>query len=136
MLGGKLSEIPKPHRRLFDDKRRKRKLKISVQVFYGIGRHYHVTVRQEDNPIWNPLTQAQASPSWREVQNMDYGKEIVGWQLAWDDEDGHGKSVLDKFDTLTQAKNFIKKAVKRFPNHKVVWNTDTETNLVYKSMGD
>jgi hypothetical protein len=96
--GGYLREIPKPHVRMFADKRRRRKVSVTIGVFYGIGHHYHVTMSEEDNPIWNC------------AENC--------WQFAWDDKNYRGRIETGIFGLETQAIDYVKRTARRyFPKH-------------------
>lgn len=133
-IGGYLKDIPRPWRRYFDDKRRKRKLRISIGTF-SIGVHYFVTIHQEDNPIWDCRTHAEERPDWKEIQETEYGNEVICWHKAWDDKEGEGIHLSEKFDTQFQAKKWIDKQLKRFPQHQVVWDSP-DAEWIYKNTGD
>ena len=84
-LGGHLKDIPLPHKRKFDDKRRRRKVSVHITTFPGAGVHYHVSLSEEDNPIWNP-----SKDTWKW---MNGSNRIIGWQVAWDDEGARGRHL-------------------------------------------
>lgn len=68
--GGKIADFPGPHRRKFDDKRRKRKVSVEISTFTGFAFnavHYYLTFRVEENPIWD--------------------EEKQTWRTCWDDPD-------------------------------------------------
>jgi hypothetical protein len=110
--GGYLKEIPKPHVRMFPNEKSKRRVSVAVMVYDLVGgRHYRVSVTEEDNPIWNSHTQAEHSPNWKEIQGTEYGKKVVGWQVAWDDEEGKGLELYSVgLDFLYQVEDFIRDA--------------------------
>jgi hypothetical protein len=115
-FGGELSEIALPHVRFFDVSRRKREVVVSVQVFYGIGQHYHVTLKQQGNPIWNRRH--------RRWQRPRYDKH-------------DGRSVGDKFDTYKEAETFIRRVLRWvFPNHRAIRDDCTGRRWFYKRDGD
>lgn len=95
LWGGHVAEIPLPHIRKWPGHSTKRPVSVAIQV-YAVGVHYSANVKEEDNPIWNPLTQAQANPTWKEIQRpeSEYGKQVVGWQASWDDVEGKGKQFF------------------------------------------
>lgn len=76
LYGGKLSEIPEPHIRMFpNDAGRKREVEIGVHTWVGYAygaTHFYVRVREESNPLWN--------------------SEDTLWQGAFDDEDYEGNA--------------------------------------------
>lgn len=111
--GGYLNEIPEPHIRKFPNPYSKRKVKITVSRYYGYGIHYYVSIREDDNPIWNS------------ERNL--------WTRAWDDKEGEGKTDTDLYfdgddnanirtDAYELAIGKAKMVLKRhFPDHEVVW---------------
>lgn len=91
--GGHLADIPLPHRRMFDDRRRKRKVDVSIKRWLS---HYHVSLHAENNPIWNSATKR--------------------WQHAWDDHECKSVSDGARFSTLSAANRWIKQTMaKKFP---------------------
>ena len=49
-----LSEIPKPYKRVYDDKRRKRRLFVEITSWRGISigaKHFYAKIREDGNPI-------------------------------------------------------------------------------------
>jgi hypothetical protein len=72
-FGGYVKEIPKPHKRFFDDKRRVWPIRVSITRYMGIGVHYYPSLELESNPIWNA--------------------EAKSWQLAHDDDEGAEKRI-------------------------------------------
>jgi len=102
-----LSEISKPYKRYYDDKRRKRKLFIEITSWRGISigaKHFYAKVREDDNAIWTDGS----------------------WMYSSEDEEGNGRSfggIMDvetSFNTLEGAKAWvINKILKEFPNHMV-----------------
>lgn len=75
-FGGHLSDIPKPHIRMFPNTvGRKRRVNFAVDSWVGMGqgaKHFYVKMRQEDNLIWD---------------------ESDGiWTQAWDDEEADGST--------------------------------------------
>lgn len=121
--GGHLANVPKPYRRMFHDKRLKRTVTARVMQFVGLGRHFHVSLTQEDNPILDECGDPPfiESPCWR---------------LAWDDEDGRGIYITRKFSTWERAMVFIEKTcAKKFPGHRIERQYDESTH-VYKTEGD
>lgn len=111
--GGELVSVPKPHVRyysLVNPHKPKRGVKISVMKYYGAGTHYYVSIKEDDNPIWN-------------------AKEHC-WHYPADDVKGRGRDFEQKFNTLLEAKLFVRdKLKKHFPlsTHKPTHDWD---NLV------
>ena len=109
LSGGHLKDIPKPHIRYFDDRRRKREVKVSILKFEGYGIHYHVDIKEEDNPILDI------------GENHSSGKPC--WHACWDDEKGRGKLFAKKFNSTSDAAHYIKEVWhEEFENktHKLV----------------
>ena len=102
-----LSDIPKPYKRVYDDKRRKRKLFIEIYSWQGISfgaKHYYAKVYEDDNMI-------------------RYNGSLLGFS---EDEEGDGRSfggIMDdetSFNTLEGAKAWVVNTIlKEFPNHRV-----------------
>lgn len=98
IMGGHLKEIPKPHIRVWDKPgRKKRRVEVNITVFYGIGHHYHVNIREEENPILCSCADA----------------EKVHHHKTWDDKDADGKTFDDKFNTEKEARNWVRKIFKK-----------------------
>ena len=115
--GGELSKITPPHVRFFDVSRRKREVVVSVMTFYGIGEHYHVTLKQQENPVWNRYRRRWQSPRY--------------------DRDSDGRRVSEKFDTCKEAETFIRRVMRWiFPNHRAVRDDYTGRRWFYKRDGD
>ncbi len=105
--GGKLKEVPKPWVRWYDTHKAKRPVEVTVMGFWGIGRHYYVTLKEDWNGIWN-------------------GKEEC-WQECWDDDKARGRQFDSKFDNMVLAAEWVRKIQqKHFPKktHKLSqdWN--------------
>jgi hypothetical protein len=101
MRGGYLKEVPLPHKRWYNG-RRKREVTIGVYVWWGTGSHYYVNVDEDDNAIWNT-------------------KEKL-WHLCWDDPE-KGKRFNRKFDNVGEAVKYVRTLVrKHFPKktHKLL----------------
>ncbi len=100
-----LSDIPKPHIRFYDDKRRKRKLHVEITSWQGISigaKHFYAEVYEDGNPVL-------------------YNGQRIGNS---EDKDYKGKSfgaVMDpesSFKTLDGAIAWaINTILKEFPNH-------------------
>lgn len=125
--GGYLKEIPKPHKRYFDDRRRRREVTIHITIYQGIGMHYHVTLSEEDDSIWN-------------ISSSEYYEdEVVGWQTARDDDRSKGESISEKFNTPRQAEAFVRKTLRRrFPRktHKYVYGWTGQSRKWFYKDGD
>ncbi len=106
--GGYLKDIPKPHRRYFSTKRRKRRVEISCAIWWGHGgNHRNVTIQEEDNPIWNSTEES--------------------WQISWDDKDGHGQTLERRFKKteIDKMNAWIKRNLeKHFPGHRHIVKKD------------
>jgi hypothetical protein len=110
-----LEDIPKPYKRYYDDKRRKRKLFIEITTwrYVSIGaRHYYAKVREDDNPINYNGTNFHFS----EDKEKD-GKEFGGVM-----------NINSSFNTLQGAIDWaVNVVVNEFPDHRIY---DMSGNLV------
>ncbi len=95
--GGKIKKIPKPHRRMFPG-RKKRRVTLTMGFFWGLGHHCHATLREEDNPIF--------------CTHRDEYTHEDHWHMAWDDDEGRGLTLSEKFNTEFQARRWVKKVWK------------------------
>lgn len=115
-FGGNLEEIPKPHIRMFSDKRRKRKVSVDFHSWVGAGgRHTYANLTEEDNPIWN--------------------EKEYRWQKSWEDPDGKGQYFSKQCNNYEQAVSWARKIIKKhFPNktHKIVRKYSDNTKWWYK----
>lgn len=114
--GGYLKDIPKPYKRKFPDER-KRRVCVLVTQYYGIGIHFYVHIREEENPIWD------------EKENC--------WRIAWDDESEEtgGKRFHKRLNTSEQVENFIKETwEKEFSEetHVLEFQYDEDKRYFYK----
>ena len=124
IFGGYLKEIPKPHKRKFEDKRRKREVTVTITMFFGVGKHYYVGIREEDNPIWDSTVE-------------EHGP--IGWHHAWDDDGKNGERFSERFTIKEDAERYIKKKFKKhFPKktHKLVLDLIGETTQWFYKEGD
>jgi hypothetical protein len=108
-----LSDIPKPYKRVYDDKRRKRQLFVKIHTWYGLSlgaKHFYADVYEDSNPI---------------IHNdmLCYFNE---------DEEKNGKQferLMDGFNTYDMAFDWTIEIIKEhFSNHKL-WEV---TGLVTK----
>jgi hypothetical protein len=134
--GGYLKDIPRPHFRMFGPIGRKwpqhipryrklRELHISVYQYAGFP-HYFVTLRQEDNYIWDTRREDTDPPDFK-------GR----WHKAWDDKRGEGKTIHSgELNNRLEVNAFIKKHVRRFPRHKIRWDGWSRKLYMYYRQGD
>ena len=102
-----LEDIPKPYKRIYDDKRRKRKLLVEITSWQGISigaKHYYAKIEEDDNGIM-------------------YRNSIYYFS---DDKEGDGKTfggvmaTETSFNTLEGAIDWVvNKILKEFPNHMI-----------------
>jgi hypothetical protein len=117
--GGHLSEIPEPHVRMFPGEN-KRRVSVSIAVYDIVGgRHYRVSLYEDDNPIWDCRTRKQEAPGIYErvvrqcmekdtKADEEYWAQACGWRLAWDDDNGRGREFHSgALDFLYQVEDFI-----------------------------
>ena len=113
-------EVYYPITRLFDDRRKKRKVKVSIRV-WPCGVHYYVKLKLEDNLAWD-------------------GECWATWP---DDKDGKGETSEGRFPTMRQAKEFIQREMEKphFRGYKL-WKDSAmaekalPTGWLYKYEGD
>jgi len=110
LSGGYIKNIPQPHRRKYPDPEQKREVQVHITKYDLVGGvHYHVTFIEEPNPIWDPRAQGEASPHF---EGTAYGEQIVGWRLAWDDDEGKGREKHSpSLDFKYQVEDFIRATV-------------------------
>lgn len=114
VFGGKLADLPKPHRRFYDDKRRKRPVRISV-IVYSIGKHYWTTLHEEDNPIWDEKEQ--------------------DWRTCWDDAAARGRIQSKRCNSLVESGRWVRHMKNLvFKNHKLqhdAMDSEVRKHFVY-----
>jgi len=107
--GGYLKDAIQPLVRKFPNKFGiKRKLKLSLTKFWGVGEHYHVSIEEESNPV---------------LCEDDAGKLM--WLSAWDDLDLHGLRDGDAFVTKEAVEQWVREVTKDFSEetHAFIWST-------------
>lgn len=99
-FGGELAEMPQPLRRLFPgNTRRKRIVRVSFEMFYGIGRHTYARVEEEANPVWD-------------------GEQ---WCEPWRDDAGEGQRFTKSFVDADAAGRWAQRIIdKHFPGHRPI----------------
>lgn len=127
--GGYLREIPEPHRRKWPESKERRTVSVSLGRFTGFP-HWHVTIREEDNPIWDSRDAAE----WKRPG------EAIGWTLCWDDHSAErkGKTFDGTFDSQSEAMRFIEQVTQEyFPleTHRVFINCE-DAEFYYARVGD
>lgn len=93
LVGGRLEEIPQPHKRKFDDRRRKRKVYVSFRTWNGIGKHFYWYMKEETNPIWN--------------------RDKRRWQECFDDHGVKGRNLCGHQPTLQAAEEEVRQTFKK-----------------------
>lgn len=109
--------VPDNPIRMWPKCQRKRRVTISIIMFYGIGQHYWVSLKEDGNPVWNT--------------------EEGYWFEPWSDRDpeGRGKRLdTQKFNTLIEAKRWIAETLaKEFPKKThTYYNSNTYKRWYYK----
>jgi hypothetical protein len=83
-------------------------VRVSIRQFLGGGSHYHVSIVEEDNKVWNRAPKGKYSPGHED--------EPVGWVTLWDTPpEARGRIFEGIFKRLSQAKAFVKKNLVYFP---------------------
>lgn len=125
LYGGRLKDVPKPHVRFFPDKVGiRREVRVRIGVFSGIGKHFHVDLTEEGNPVWDVRP------------DRPFNREAGHWRECWSytDPEGQGKVLMDKFGTEAEVKRWIEEMrEKYFPakTHKLV-NCSTGRRWYYR----
>ena len=126
IYGGKIEEIPLPHRRKSETPGEKRRVTITLTSYVGswFGKHVYVGFRVEGDAIWN--------------------SERDDWQIPWEDLAGEyrfpdGADVHKKFNSEENAMKFAKEIVKKyFPSDKFkiefMGLTEEEEKLLRKAV--
>lgn len=89
--GGNLVDIPEPHRFLYDDPKLTPLVFVESHIWSGIGIHYHTSIKEDENPVWNEAEKH--------------------WQQPWDHKSRW--SVDEKFNTPEEARAFVIKTLKK-----------------------
>lgn len=92
IYGGHIKDYPKAKRR-FPGKT-KREVSISARSYYGIGVHYWVTMKEEDNPVWDAKEKS--------------------WRHCWDDIEARGHIESESFLSMVSAQQWIAKMQKKY----------------------
>jgi len=85
-----------------------------IAQYTGIGKHWFVSLKEEDNPIWD-------------VQED-------GWRIAWDDTEARGR-YFDGPKSLSYgwAHTWAKQMIARhFPNHEIHGDFDAPVHWFYR----
>lgn len=99
--------------RKFPNKETKRLVRVSINVFYGIGVHFYVDIAEEFNPIWTN----------------------EGWTQFYEDRKGEGFWTLNKFNTIKEAKKFVQKIFRQkfsTTTHQLVYGPTDSKKWCYK----
>lgn len=95
IMGGYWKDIPTPYVFFHPNPKQKRRVRVGVMRYYGVGVHFYATVDEESNHVWD-------------------GKD---WRLPWGNEEGFpvltGKNFSERFDTYTEAVNFVNSVIAR-----------------------
>lgn len=108
--GGRVKDIPGDRRRMFDDKRRKRGVTVTVTTWVGksIGAmHVYVNIEEDENPIYHPggVPPFDVDPCW---------------VTAWDDQEAKGRSRSFDFMSYELAMASIERLVaENFPGRRI-----------------
>lgn len=126
--GGYLRDLPEPVVRFWptdDPKAPRRKVELSINRF-SIGRHYHISLKEEHNPVWNPST--------------------LSWEIPWDDEEGRGKTefffawnydIEHRYSSYYLARVALERLVEEhFPDHAVIWRPGPQHYVYLGKQGD
>lgn len=89
--------------RWFDDKRRKRKIEITIEKYYGNYHHWYVELEEEENPFWLPPDKKNKSGTWVH------------------DSKARGRNFSERFNTKEGAETYVDLIMRdHFPNHRPV----------------
>jgi hypothetical protein len=90
--GGSIKDYPNAKRKF--PGRTKRLVRISARMYYGIGKHYWITMHEENNPIWDAKEKA--------------------WRECWDDLKKNGRIESQSFLSIVSAKLWIEEVAKKY----------------------
>lgn len=83
-----LSEFPEPHRRYFTEHpEAKRRVVATIGKFTGYGIHFHVVIREEDEPV--------------------FATDSGSWEVPSRDPAGEGRERMMKFRSRHAAERWI-----------------------------
>jgi len=89
--------------------RAKRRVRVRIRLYSGIGRHYYAHITEDSNPIWCTGRHDFTEPGH--------------WHEAWDDAGKNGLDFTQKFDAECWAQKWIREIItQHFPSktHLVV----------------
>jgi len=115
IYGGHLKDVPEPHRRYYADRRRRRPVRVRIMKYYGIGLHYHVSIEEEADAVWDSSV------------NQHSGKPN-GWRRCWDDKTPGAKGEFVTFkrrthlEALAEARRVL---LRRFPKRTHSWRLES-----------
>ena len=124
--GGYRDELPLPKVRKFNNKRKKRKVEVTITTFQSMyiegigGSHFYISLEEEGNPL------------------LDRSAEGPAWVDCWDDDDYEGKRFSTRCESKSDAAHFITVTwFKEFSSatHKLCLNVflvDTDLMSIYK----
>jgi hypothetical protein len=98
--GGNIKDYPGAKRKF--PGRKKRTVHVSIYKYYGIGQHFHVSLSEEDNPIWDVKEKS--------------------WRTCWGDFKGKGRFEFTTARSLLSVKAWIEETIAdKFPpkTHKI-----------------
>jgi hypothetical protein len=102
-----MGDVPLPITYLFPNRFNKRKVRCQYLVYPGIGRHFHTSIQEQDNPVWNGKT----------------------WMIPWDKTpEIKGRQFFDCFDTEAEAQKYIRRIFAEQFSH--------ETHVLVDTLGD
>lgn len=113
IFGGHLKDIPEPHKRYFADKRRKRKVTVTISKWKGVGKHWYVTMIEEDDAIWD----SRVTGMWSDKTKPN------GWTRPWDRSESDGRVFSGSFEVYKKAGECVMEMVaNHFPaeTHRLV----------------
>lgn len=112
-FGGHRADFPKVVQREFPASRKRRKVTLTISIFFGIGRHYYVDLTEEDNPLWDPNQKC--------------------WVKPWDDVEAKGQRFSERFASERAAERWARRIIaKHFPRHRIVRSGGRDNRWHYK----
>ncbi len=118
-----LEVIPKPHRWYYDDRRRRRHVRVCIMKFYGVGHHYHISIEEDDDAVWDS----------RDAASWGRPGEPCGWTQPRGNPRGGRRFDFKRnyYDAAARAALLILR--REFPRRTHEWSLDNLTEEGSKS---
>lgn len=130
-FGGYHRDFPHVTKRIFDDKRKKRELKISCIRYSGIGIHYYVSGKLETN-YWIDEKENILRGFWDDNR---YAR-LDGPTDEHKSDSKVEQFCYGRFNTVAEAQNHIKKIKRKYSKIYKIVDKDAQEELWFYKDGD